>query len=89
VCGCCVSANSLCEPGGLAVEGAGNLYVADSSNHRVLEYDTPLTSGTTADRVFGQGGSFTTRFCNRTPASDAVHAERVELRLPVSGGGIR
>ena len=69
-----MSADSLCYPTGVAVDGAGNLYVAENghylhdrvSNHRVLEYDTPLTSDTTADRVFGQGGSFSGfAFCNK------------------------
>ena len=59
-----VSANSLCDPYGVTVDAAGNLYVADRQNNRVLEYNTPLTSGTTADRVFGQGGSFTTNTLN-------------------------
>ena len=59
-----VSANSLCFPQAVAVDGAGNLYVADESNNRVLEYDTPLTSDTTADRVFGQGGNFASGGCN-------------------------
>jgi sugar lactone lactonase YvrE len=59
-----VSATSLCAPNGVAVDGSGNLYVADTNNNRVLEYDTPLGSGTTADRVFGQSGSFTTGTCN-------------------------
>ena len=54
------SAASLSDPLGVALSAQGNLYVADGFNIRVLEYDTPLTS-TAADRVFGQGGSFTTR----------------------------
>lgn len=47
------SANSLAAPVGVAIDGQSNLYVADG-NHRVLEYNTPLTTDTTADRVFGQ-----------------------------------
>jgi hypothetical protein len=62
-----VSADSLDDPSGLVLDGAGNLYVADTNNSRVLEYNTPLNpnSGetgagdTSADVVFGQGGSFT------------------------------
>jgi hypothetical protein len=38
--------------------------VADTGNSRVLEYDAPLTSNTTADRVFGQNGSFFTALPN-------------------------
>ncbi len=42
-------------PTGIAVDPVGRLYVADSFNHRVLQFDTPLTSGY-ASRVFGQPG---------------------------------
>jgi sugar lactone lactonase YvrE len=49
-----LSANSLSTPTGVAVDEQGNLYVADLGNHRVLVYNTPLSSGITADRVFGQ-----------------------------------
>jgi sugar lactone lactonase YvrE len=55
-----VSATSLCFPEGVAVDATGNLYVADTNNSRVLEYDMPRVRDVTADRVFGQGGSFTT-----------------------------
>ena len=48
------SANSLCSPWGVAVDASGNLYVADTSNNRVLEYNTPLATNTTADVVLGQ-----------------------------------
>jgi sugar lactone lactonase YvrE len=36
------------------VDGHGNLYVSDLGNHRVLEYDHPLTTAMPANRVFGQ-----------------------------------
>jgi sugar lactone lactonase YvrE len=58
-----INASSLCGPGSVAVDAAGHLYVSDPSNHRVLEYDSPLTSDV-ADKVFGQGGSFTSGTCN-------------------------
>jgi sugar lactone lactonase YvrE len=49
-----ISENSLDSPAGVALDGQGRLYVADTNNNRVLEYDTPLSGDTTADRVFGQ-----------------------------------
>jgi sugar lactone lactonase YvrE len=49
-----VSATSLAVPMGVAVDKRGNLWVADWGNHRVLEYDSPLTTDLVADRVFGQ-----------------------------------
>ena len=57
-----LSANSLNAPFGVAVDAAGNLWVADGLNSRVLEYDAPLTSDATADRVFGQP-NFTSQAC--------------------------
>jgi sugar lactone lactonase YvrE len=50
--------------GGLAVDSHGNLWVADAANHRVLELDRPFESDGVADRVLGQGGSFTSSICN-------------------------
>ena len=58
------TANDLCDPTGVALDNSGNLYVADSGNERVLKYNTPLTTDTTADTVFGQGGDFTSNDCN-------------------------
>src|SRR5438093_608226 len=59
-----ISASSLCTHAGVALDAADNLYVSDANNSRVLEYDSPLTTDTMADRVFGQGGSFTSGGCN-------------------------
>ena len=58
------SADDLCDPSGVAVDASSHLYVADSSNHRVVEYTAPLTTDATADAVFGQGGDFTSNVCN-------------------------
>ncbi|HYL60664.1 MAG TPA: hypothetical protein VEU51_17495, partial [Candidatus Acidoferrales bacterium] len=59
-----LSADSLSQPTGVAVDARGNLYVADGGNNRVLEFKTPLSSDTTADKVLGQGGSFTSGNAN-------------------------
>jgi sugar lactone lactonase YvrE len=56
-----ISANSLNEPPGVALDSSGNLYVADFANNRVLFYPS---GSTTATRVYGQGGSFTTNTAN-------------------------
>jgi hypothetical protein len=50
-----LSASSLFAPSGVAVDSNNNVYVADSLNNRVLEYDDPLNTDAIADRVFGQG----------------------------------
>src|SRR5262245_54857045 len=49
-----LTASSLANPLGVAVDSGGNVYIADDLNNRVLEYDNPLATDTIADRVFGQ-----------------------------------
>ncbi len=51
-----VSAYTLNNPQGLAIDGVGNLYVADNFNHRILRYTNAVTaiSGAGASAVFGQ-----------------------------------
>ena len=67
------TATGLCWPTDVAVDGSGNLYIADESNSRVLEYDDPLASSprnVTADLVLGQGSSgsnFTANSCVGVP----------------------
>ena len=56
-----VSANSIAGPAALAVDASG-LYIADSGNHRVLYF---VGTSTTATRVYGQTGSFTTNSANQ------------------------
>jgi sugar lactone lactonase YvrE len=63
-----VSAATLNAPIGVDVDAKGNLYVADAFNHRVLEYDAPLSSGMAADRVFGQP-DFTSNTANNSGVS--------------------
>jgi len=55
------TANSLRSPTGIIYDAAGNTYIADSNNYRVLFY--PAGSAT-ATRVYGQGGNFTRRQLN-------------------------
>ncbi|MBN1384487.1 MAG: hypothetical protein JW983_06400, partial [Elusimicrobia bacterium] len=49
-----VAANTVDNPNGLTVDSSGNLWVADTSNRRILRYTTPTASGQDADLVLGQ-----------------------------------
>ncbi len=77
-----VSANSLSNPLALTVDPSGNLYVVDRSNNRVLFY--PFGS-TTASRVYGQGGSFTTNTINTGGVSANSLADPYGIALDSSG----
>jgi YVTN family beta-propeller protein len=63
-----INANSLNNPVGLALDSSGNLYVADWNNNRVLFYPA---GSTTATRVYGQGGLFSTNSANNGGVSAA------------------
>ncbi len=60
-----ISADSLYFPNTIAVD-AGGVYIVDGTNNRVLYY--PGTS-TTATRVYGQGGSFSSSAAGTTATS--------------------
>jgi uncharacterized protein (TIGR03437 family) len=70
------SATSLNNPGGLAVDGNGNLWVADAGNGRVLRFPAPfaltgLTPLPAANLVIGQA-SFTSQLTDATTTT--MHA---------------
>src|SRR4051812_16939222 len=68
--GCTLTtADTLCTPRDVTVDGAGNVYVSDTGHHRGLEYDRPYDTDRTADRVFGQSGSFFTSTPNQGAAA--------------------
>ncbi|MGO9774438.1 MAG: hypothetical protein ACLPSW_33775, partial [Roseiarcus sp.] len=80
---CATTQTGLCRPEGVAINAGGNLYVADLTNNRVLEYNGPFGNGAindvTADGVYGQGASgssFTTNTCANgvapVPAPSAI-----------------
>ena len=59
------SNHAMCNPGGVAIDASGDLFVADTGNNRVIEIDAPLGGTQAAVRVFGQAGDFTGSGCNR------------------------
>ncbi len=61
-----ISSNSLNGPQVIAIDADG-LYVADTFNNRVLYY---TGTSTTATRVYGQSGSFTTNAANKGGISE-------------------
>lgn len=53
------SASGICQPMGVALDPGNNLYIADTTNSRVLEFNEPSGGPVnfTANFVLGQGGS--------------------------------
>jgi sugar lactone lactonase YvrE len=66
------SNQGICNPGGVALDVSGNLFIADSSNNRVMEIDAPLMGTQDATRVFGQAGNFTASGCNQGASSPSA-----------------
>jgi hypothetical protein len=58
-----ISADSLSLPYDVCEDSSGRVYISDRNNNRVLSY--PPGAFTTADKVYGQGGSFTTNTANK------------------------
>jgi uncharacterized protein (TIGR03437 family) len=79
------NAQGLNGPASLAVDSAGNLYVADAFNSRVLRFPAPFASGVTnletADLVLGQA-DFVSTVTDSTPHTMNVP---VSLALTVEG----
>lgn len=71
-----VSATSLYAPSGVALDAQGNLYVGDTNNHRVLEYNAPLTTDPTADHVFGQPDMDSNTINNGGLSAASLHSPR-------------
>ncbi len=77
-----ISASSLFDPWGLAVDAGGGLYVADYVNSRVLFYPA---GSTTATRVYGQNGSFTSNSANNGGVSADSLSQPTGVALDASG----
>jgi len=60
------TSTGLNTPNALTFDSSGNLWVVDSSNDRVLEYKTPLSTGEAASLVIGQSSFTTNTFTTTT-----------------------
>jgi uncharacterized protein (TIGR03437 family) len=78
------SSTSLAFPQGIVVDGAGNLWVADSGNNRVLRYPRPVSQGgrIAPDIVIGQ-----TDFNSSTSAAVSGSSLRVPTGLSLGPDG--
>ncbi|MGO9449652.1 MAG: hypothetical protein ACLQDV_01215 [Candidatus Binataceae bacterium] len=63
------TAHTLCGPAEAIFDNAGNLWVTDAGNARVLEFAPPFSTGMSASKVLGQGGSFTTASYPAAPSA--------------------
>jgi DNA-binding beta-propeller fold protein YncE len=67
--GCSSTQSSICQPDGIAFDSSGNLWVADGSLARVMEFKAPFTAGELASVVIGQA-DYVSRTCTTSsPAS--------------------
>src|SRR5712692_5700674 len=78
-----LSASSLFDALSVAVDGAGGLYIGDHGNCRVLHFPS---GSTTADRVYGQGGSFITADCNHGSISATILQGAFGVAVDAAGG---
>lgn len=70
----------------MAVDAAGNLYVPDFFNHRVLRYDRPFETDAVADHVWGQT-DFTGHDCNHARGQRSTPDATSLCLAPPNGHG--
>ena len=78
-----VSANSLYFPYAVDVDSNGGVYIADSYNNRVLYYPS---GSTTATRVYGQNGNFTSNSNNNGGISANSLLAPYSVKTDTNGG---
>jgi sugar lactone lactonase YvrE len=66
------TASTLDQPLGMTFDSSGNLWLADTYNHRVLEYKQPLSNGMAASLELGQ--PIATAFTSNTPNNGGISA---------------
>lgn len=67
-----VTRNGLFDPGQVAFDLSGNLWVADGGNSRILEFQPPFTTGMNASLVLGEP-DFNHRYCQQGPFGVKTH----------------
>jgi sugar lactone lactonase YvrE len=67
------TASTLYQPWGMTFDSSGNLWVADSYNHRVLEYKQPLSNDMAASLELGQPAG-ATAFTTNAPNNGGISA---------------
>lgn len=77
---------TLACPVDVAVDRAGNLFVADIYNHRIVAYRDPRTTDTTPDAVYGQPG-YLSRLPNQGNASPSATTLDNPLGMAFDGAG--
>jgi sugar lactone lactonase YvrE len=79
------TAKTLDQPEGMAFDSSHNLWVADSYNHRVLEYMPPFSTDMAASVELGQ--PVATAFTSNTPNNGGISATSMNFPLqPVIDG---
>jgi sugar lactone lactonase YvrE len=75
--------NGLSLPNGLAFDKAGNLWVADGYNARILEFSPPFSDGMPASLMLGQPG-FNNGACSGTVSASSL-CQPTDLTFDASG----
>jgi len=73
------TSDGMSAPIGLTVDASGNLFVADTGNHRVLRFDAAAakSNGADADAVLGQSGFLTADFAAGATGMNAPRAVKI------------
>jgi sugar lactone lactonase YvrE len=80
------SASSLSKPGGIVLDGSGNLYIADLGNQRVVKYSSSaLNPPGAASLVLGQCGSFGSTGCPAPPNVQTGLGKMLNFNLVPAG----
>jgi len=69
--------NQLQSPGAMAFDSAGNLWVSDRANDRVVEFKPPFSSGMNASSVIGQSNVTSFAFASPPSAKSLFGAQDV------------